>query len=347
MTQELNKTIDNGETEVQIATIGDVVGSASDGSPVDQKLTEDALKKLAEKHKDDELLVDADHESEVGGKTEAKGWLSGLKFVPGKGLFGKIHWTDIGKKLVENRVFRWLSPSWYLDKDTHEPVEMTSVALTNKPSQAGRIEPIVNSQPIELTDNKEEIEMTMTKEELVELIKQTIADLKKEEKVAELDKAIENENECHENIVDNLEQEKQDVEAGVVQNSEPSKIQNQCDSVQNECGDKKTEVKNEEVTEEVKEEVKEEIQEGKEEGKTEEEVKEEVKEEIVEEKKEESDDSEDEKKEEKKAEQVSKEEVIKLEALNSTPKTEGIDIVKNFAPTQTSAKGYAITTIVR
>ena len=35
MTQELNKTIDNGETEVQIATIGDVVGSASDGSPVD------------------------------------------------------------------------------------------------------------------------------------------------------------------------------------------------------------------------------------------------------------------------------------------------------------------------
>lgn len=153
--------------------------------------------------------------------------------------------------------------------------------------------------------------MELTREELVELIKQTIADLKKEEKVAELDKAIENENECHENIVENLEQEKQDVEAGVVQNSEPSKIQNQCDSVQNECGDdKKTEVKNteesdkSEVTEEVKEEVKEEIQEGKEDGKTKEEVKEEVKEEIVEEKEEEKE---------------KKEEVIKIEALNSAP----------------------------
>lgn len=320
MTQELNKTIDNGETEVQIATIGDVVGSASDGSPVDQKLTEDALKKLAEKHKDDELLVDADHESEVGGKTEAKGWLSGLKFVPGKGLFGKIHWTDIGKKLIENRVFRWLSPSWYLDKNTHEPVEMTSVALTNKPSQAGRIEPIVNSQPIELTDNKEEYEMTMTKEELVSLIKETVAAM-------------------------NAEPVKEEVKEEVAENTcSEDKAEK---PVENECEKDADVVKNEDTPEdaeqvsEVKEEVKEEIQEGKEEGKTPEEIKEEVKEEIVEEKKEESDDSEDEDKKEK------KEEVIKLEALNSTPKTEGIDIVKNFAPTQTSAQGYAITKIVR
>ena len=33
--EELKNTIDKGETEVQIATIGEVVGSASDGSPVD------------------------------------------------------------------------------------------------------------------------------------------------------------------------------------------------------------------------------------------------------------------------------------------------------------------------
>ena len=318
--EELNKTIDNGETEVQIATIGEVVGSASDGSPVDQKLTEDALKKLAEKHKDDEILVDEDHESEIRGKTEAKGWLSGLKFVPGVGLFGKIKWTDIGKKLIENRVFRWLSPSWYLDKNTHEPIEMTSVALTNKPSQAGRIEPIVNSQPIELTDNKEEYEMTMTKEELVSLIKETIAGMNAEPaKVEEKTEEVVAENTCSEDKVET--------------------------PVENECADVvKNEDTPEEVTDEVKQEVKEEIQEGKAEGKTEEEIKEEVKEEIAEEK----EDAEQVSKK-KDAEQVSdkKEEVIKLEALNSTPKTEGIDIVKNFAPKQTSAKGYAITTIVR
>lgn len=319
--EELNKTIDNGETEVQIATIGEVVGAASDGSPVDQKLTEHALMKLAEKHKDDEILVDQDHESEIGGKTEAKGWLSGLKFVPGKGLFGKIHWTDIGKKLIENRVFRWLSPSWYLDKNTHEPIEMTSVALTNKPSQAGRIEPIVNSQPIELTDNKEEYEMTMTKEELVSLIKETVAAMNAEP-VKEEVKEVVVEKECSDDKVE--------------------KPVEKAEQVSNECEKDANVVKNEDTPKEIKEEVVEEIQEGKAEGKTEDEIKEEVKDEIAEEK----EDKKDAEQVSKDAEQVSKE-VIKLEALNSTPKTEGIDIVNNFAPKQTSAKDYAITTVIR
>lgn len=354
---EIKDTIENGESEVQIATIGEVIGTGTDGEPVVQNLTEESLQKLAELHKDDELLVDADHESEMGGKTEAKGWLSSLKFIPGVGLFGKIKWTDIGRKLIENRVFRWLSPSWYLNKETKEPIQMTSVALTNKPSQAGRIEPIVNSAPVSNDFNKsnmEELEMTITKEELVELIKQTIAYLKKEENVAELDKAIENENECHEDIVENLEQEKQAVEAGVIQNSEPTKIQNQCDSVQNECGDesdksenKKTEVKNaeesdkSEVTEDAEQvsEVKEEIKEEKEDGKTEEEIKEEVKEEVKEEKKEDEPETEDE-----------EEEVIKLESLNSQPKTEGIDIVKNSVSTTQTIEpqftGIKVTRII-
>lgn len=339
---ELIDTVNNGETEVLVVPKGQFYGSDSEGNPIPESIDETVIDTLAEQLKDKELLVDKDHSSVKKGierDTSAMGWMYSFKKGM-EGLWAKIKWTNIGRNLVENRVFRFLSPVFTLHGN--KPTNMLNVALTNQPAFQDKAKPIINNKP-----NMEEIEMTMTREELVELIKQTIIDLKKEEKVAELDKAIENENECHENIVDNLEQEKQDVEAGVVQNSKPSETK-----CQNECGDdKKTEVKNaedaEQVTDEVKEEVKEEIQEGKEEGKTEEEIKEEVKEEIVEEKKEESDDSEDEKKED--AEQVSekKEEVIKLEALNSTPKTEGIDIVKNFAPTQTSAKGYAITTIIR
>ena len=266
---ELKDTIDNGESEVQIATIGTVIGTGPNGEPVEQNLTEQSLMALAEKHKDEELLVDADHESEVGGKTEAKGWLSGLKFIPGLGLFGKIKWTDIGRKLIENRVFRWLSPSWYLNKDTKEPVNITSVALTNKPSQAGRIEPIVNSAPVELSETKpnmEELEMTITKEELVSLIKETVASMNSEQKT----------------------------DTQEMQNAECACDPTTDEKVENECDDKKTEVKNaeesdkSEVTEEVKEEVKEEI-----------------KEEVAEEK---MDDKED-------------DEVIKIEALNSSPMT--------------------------
>ena len=166
--EEIKETIDNGETEVQIATVGTVVGSDIDGNPVEQNFTEDSLQKIAE-NTIDEVLVDAEHQSEKGGTTEAKGWLSKLNFVPGKGLFGSIKWTDIGRKLVENRVFRWLSPSWLIDKVTREPVAMTSVALTNKPSQMGRIDPIINQEPL-----KEKLTMDITKEELVNLIKETV-----------------------------------------------------------------------------------------------------------------------------------------------------------------------------
>ena len=178
--EEIKDTIDNGETEVQIATVGTVVGSDIDGNPVEQNFTEDSLQKIAE-NTTDEVLVDAEHQSEKGGTTEAKGWLSKLNFVPGKGLMGSIKWTDIGRKLVENRVFRWLSPSWLIDKVTKEPVAMTSVALTNKPSQMGRIDPIINQEPL-----KEKFTMDITKEELVNLIKETVVNYcsqKKEEEV--------------------------------------------------------------------------------------------------------------------------------------------------------------------
>ena len=167
----VDNTIDNGTTEVQVATIGTVIGSDVEGNPVEQHFTEESLQKIAD-NTTDEILVDAEHSSEKGGTTEAKGWLSKLSFIPGKGLFGKISWTDIGRKLVENRVFRWLSPSWLIDKVTKEPVAMTSVALTNKPSQMGRIEPIINNSP-----NEEKIIMEMTRDELVSLIKDTITNM--------------------------------------------------------------------------------------------------------------------------------------------------------------------------
>lgn len=57
----IEDTIDNGESEVQIAAIGKVFGTGPDGEPVEQNITEEALEKLAELHKDDEILVDEDH----------------------------------------------------------------------------------------------------------------------------------------------------------------------------------------------------------------------------------------------------------------------------------------------
>ena len=222
--EEIKETIDNGETEVQIATIGTVVGSDIDGNPVEQNFTEDSLQKIAE-NTTDEVLVDAEHQSEKGGTTEAKGWLSKLNFIPGKGLVGSIKWTDIGRKLVENRVFRWLSPSWLIDKVTKEPVAMTSVALTNKPSQMGRIDPIINQEPL-----KETLTMDITKEELVNLIKETVVNYcseKKEEEVknevAEQPKTEETKEETTEPVKEIADEPKQEVVSEEPKTEEPKK----------------------------------------------------------------------------------------------------------------------------
>lgn len=113
---------------------------------------------------------------------------------------------------------------------------------------------------------------------------------------------------------------------------------------------------NEDVVDEVKEEVKEEVVEAVKEGKTPEETKEEVVEEVKEETADNacSEDKADNgcgKEDEVKNEEVKedkeekKEEVIKIEALNSAPKTFGFDIIKNSAAApRYEGEGYAIVT---
>ena len=249
---ELIDTVNNGETDVLVVPKGQFYGSDSEGNPIPEAIDETVIDTLAEQLKDKELLVDKDHSSVKKGTdkdTSAMGWMHSFKKGI-EGLWAKIRWTNIGRNLVENRVFRFLSPVFTLHGD--KPTNMLNVALTNQPAFQDKAKPIINNKP-----NMEEIEMTITKEELVSLIKETVASMNSEQKTDT--------------------QEMQNAECACDPTDE---------KVENECGDKKTEVKNaEEVTEEVKEEVKEEINE-----------------EVAEEKADKEDD-----------------EVISIEALNSAP----------------------------
>lgn len=191
---EITDTLDNGESLVHIAKLGTVIGSDKDGNAVEQNFTEEALQKIADEVNTSgvEKLVDKDHQSlrpALEKNTEAMGFVSELKVEAGKGLFGKIKWTDIGKKLIENRVFRWLSPVFRLNKETREPIELVNVALTNMPSQPD-LDPIVNAAPDQITLEKEIIKMEMTKEELVQLIKDTINAVEVEEETKEEEKEV-------------------------------------------------------------------------------------------------------------------------------------------------------------
>lgn len=248
---QLQDTIDNGESVVQIAGIGRVIGSDVDGNPVEQEIDEESLRKLADKLNASgrEILVDRDHASSKPGldrDTSAQGWASEFEVREGQGLFGKVKWSDLGKKLVENRVFRWLSPVFKLGSDK-KPVDMNAIALTNTPSQM-LIKPVLNQAADE--ESIENKETTEGKEMDIDEIKKIVFDVLKEAGLAVngKDAVVEEiKREIAEEKLDKLEDEAEMKAAEALVESATAK-----EEVKNEaCGKVKDEVKNE-VCDEVK-----------------------------------------------------------------------------------------------
>lgn len=252
---QLQDTIDNGESVVQIAGIGKVIGSDIDGNPVEQELDEESLKKLADKLNASgrEILVDRDHASSKPGldrDTSAQGWASEFEVREGQGLFGKVKWSDLGKKLVENRVFRWLSPVFKLGSDK-KPIDMNAIALTNTPSQM-LIKPVLNQAADE--ESIENKEITEGKDMDIEEIKKIVFDVLKEAGLAIDGKAAvveEVKREMAEEKLDRLEDEAEMKAAEALVDAATAKDKEVKNAA---CGKVKDEVKNE-VCDEVKEEV--------------------------------------------------------------------------------------------
>ena len=264
---QLQDTIDNGESVVQIAEIGRVIGSDVEGNPVEQELDEESLKKLADKLNASgrEILVDRDHASSKPGldrDTSAQGWASEFEVREGQGLFGKVKWSDLGKKLVENRVFRWLSPVFKLGSDK-KPVDMQAIALTNTPSQI-LLKPVLNqaagAETAEEVEKQEELKQEEeTKDMDIDEIKKIVFDVLKEAGLATDGKAAvveEIKREIAEEKLDKLEDEAEMKAAEALVESATAKDEKPKEEVKNEaCGEVKDEVKNEVCDEVKKEEV--------------------------------------------------------------------------------------------
>ena len=247
----LTNTISNGEVEVNVSPVGTFYGSDAEGNAISENLTEESLQRLADQlnASNQQILVDADHASCRPGiekDTSACGWLEKFFVKPLKGLWAKLKLTNKGRDLVENKVYRFLSPVFKLD-DNGEPIHLNSVAMTNCPALAPDIAPIINAKP-----SQEILEMTITKEDLVNLIKETVNSMKNEK--AEVKEEVKEEimEETAENACSNK----------TAENACSDKTaENACSdkTAENACSNKK-EVTNSE-TEVVKEEVKEEIKE--------------------------------------------------------------------------------------
>lgn len=243
--------IQDNELSVQVSVVGEVYGSDSEGNPVKQNITEESLKKIADdiNDSDQQILVDRDHGSARLGlnrDTRAVGWLSKF-WANAKGLFARMFLTPFGKKLVEGKEYRYLSPSFIIAEDG-TPMSLESAGAVNTPAMSN-IKPLINSKPI--SEDKGIINMDMTKDDLIALIKDTVKNMEAaEEKAEEVKETVEEVKE---------EKVEETVDNGCSDTEE--KVENAC-----------SEVKNEEVVEEVKEEKIEEAKEEPVEEKKEEEV---------------------------------------------------------------------------
>lgn len=223
-------TYDFGETLVMLSPVGNYMGCGVDGNPVEEVIDDVAIGNVVYSWKccPDELLLDIDHKSmrvPEDRDTTAAGWIYDLVQIKelGKlnGLYGRVKWTSIGRELIESRQYRFISPVFELDGEGR-PTRLVNAGLTNRPALSD-ISPILNSEP-----NKEEIEMT--KEEVIELIKNTISSLNKEnteEKEQETKVNVENEckNECPDEPVVDTPVENTEVVDTPVENTEDTPVE--------------------------------------------------------------------------------------------------------------------------
>ena len=231
---------DYDDTLVMLTPLGEFVGSTPDGKTTKEIIDEEAVIKMA--MQTEEILLDKDHASMrpvEERNTEAMGWISGLKAITNlgamNGLYGIIKWTGEGKKLAQERVYRFLSPVFQLDENG-KAVKLINVALTNRPNL--KMPPIINSEA-----EKEELSITkikkdtdnMNKDELnalvVEMVKKALEDVNKAKLSAEISKEVAEEAAKQKIIDESLQTETKE-------------------EVKNECISTKEEVKNEEMTKE-------------------------------------------------------------------------------------------------
>lgn len=87
------------------------------------------------------LAIDYDHgtdrEHAAESNSRAAGWMTELKDggpAGEPGLWAKVDWTPSGGKAIAEREYRYISPVFMHDKQTHEVTRVLRAALTNNPA---------------------------------------------------------------------------------------------------------------------------------------------------------------------------------------------------------------------
>jgi len=87
------------------------------------------------------LCIDYEHHTltakDAGHKAVAAGWIEALCYVPGRGLFAKVAWTETARAHIQADEYRYISPLFTFDGKTGAVLELVNAALTNNPALDG------------------------------------------------------------------------------------------------------------------------------------------------------------------------------------------------------------------
>ncbi len=87
------------------------------------------------------LFIDYEHHTltakDAGHKAVAAGWIEALAYVPGRGLFARVAWTDAARAHILADEYRYISPLFTFDPETGAVLSLVNAALTNNPALDG------------------------------------------------------------------------------------------------------------------------------------------------------------------------------------------------------------------
>lgn len=87
------------------------------------------------------LVIDYEHQSlnarQNGQPAPAAGWIDAVAYVPGRGLFAAVSWTERARAYIEAGEYRYISPVFAFDATSGAVQTLASAALTNTPALDG------------------------------------------------------------------------------------------------------------------------------------------------------------------------------------------------------------------
>jgi phage I-like protein len=136
-----------------------------------------------------DIVIDYEHQTLKDVQAPAGGWIKDLSIEDGA-IVAKVEWTPQGKKYLENREYRYLSPVVLVRKSDNKAIVLHSVALTNTPAINGMF-PIINSIKFDDYEGGNDMDILKkfaallglgedaTEEQVTEALKAAVADAKK------------------------------------------------------------------------------------------------------------------------------------------------------------------------